>query len=354
MLKKMNRINVGITGLSATDNPYPGLGIGRCLKMAEELRDKLSITGLVFEPLSTGVFYENIFNHTYIVPYPAAGHDALLNRLEEIHHKTPMDVIIPSLDSEVLLYAQIQEQLAEMGIGLLLPPVSQVKLRAKNLLYEFGLKNGISVPKTFILNSMEEIPSKAADIGYPFVLKAVLSDARICATAQEGMTQYRSLFDLWGYPILMQRHVTGEEFDVIALMDRKQTLIGAVAMKKIGLTAKGKAFAGVTIENQKLISLTEEVLKKLDWTGPAECEFIRDGNGTFHLMEVNSRFPSWLYLAAVAGQNLPLLTVKLALGMTLAPLPDYRTGKLFVRTITDNVLDPRVLNELALMGEVAL
>ncbi len=309
MVIQINNINVAVTGLSATDNPYPGLGIARCLKLADEFRGK--ITGLVFEPLSTGVFSKGIIEHAYIVPYPTAGHDALINRIEEIHQKNPLDVIIPALDSEVLLYARLQDRLTGLGIRLLLPSPSQVKLRAKNLLYEFGLKNGINVPTTVILSNLEEIRSRSVDIGIPFILKGVLSDARICSSVEEGEEEYGSLFESWGYPVLMQRYITGDEFDVIALTDRQKTMIGAVAMKKLGLTDKGKAYAGVTIENQKLLKLTARVLKKLDWVGPVECEFIRDQKGSFHLMEVNGRFPSWLYLAAVAGQNLPLLTVKL-------------------------------------------
>jgi len=350
---KANSVNIAITGLSATDNPYPGLGIARCLRLAEELRGRITITGLVFEPLSTGAFHEGVFDRVYIVPYPAAGHEALLSRLEEIHEKSSLDVIIPALDSEVLLYAGIQEQLADLGIKLLLPPVSQIKLRAKNLLYEFGRKNGIHIPQTFILNNADEIESKSTALGFPFVLKGVLSDARICTSVEEAGIEYNSLFDAWGYPILMQKHISGEEFDVIALTDRTHGLMGAVAMKKIGLTETGKAFAGVTIENQELIALTADVLKKLAWIGPAECEFIQDERGTFHLMEVNSRFPSWLYLAAVAGQNLPLLTVQMALGWPVVPLKNYRAGKLFIRTVTDRVMDPCALTELAFTGEVS-
>jgi carbamoyl-phosphate synthase large subunit len=352
MRTEINDINVAVTGLSATDNPYPGLGIARCLRLAEEFRGR--ITGLVFEPLSTGVFSKRIVENAYIVPYPAAGHDTLFNRIAEIHRKTPMDVIIPALDSEVLLYSRIQQRLNGLGIRLLLPPLSQVKLRAKNLLYEFGLKNGISVPATAILNNVSEIRSLSADIGIPFILKGVLSDARVCTSVEEGEAEYGSLFRSWGYPILMQRFVAGEEYDVIALTDRKKRMIGAVAMKKLGLTNKGKAYAGVTIEHQKLLKLTAGILKKLNWVGPVECEFIRDKKGTFHLIEVNGRFPSWLYLAAVAGQNLPLLTVKLALGFPVDPLKGYTAGKLFLRTVMDTVVEPRALAELAVLGEAAL
>ncbi|HRV45874.1 MAG TPA: hypothetical protein P5208_11275, partial [Smithellaceae bacterium] len=66
------------------------------------------------------------------------------------------------------------------------------------------------------------------------------------------------------------------------------------------------------------------------------------------------RFPSWLYLAAAAGQNLPLLTVKLACDMAVRPLTSYQVGKLFVRTVSDALLDVRQFMELTVSGEVRL
>jgi len=100
--------------------------------------------------------------------------------------------------------------------------------------------------------------------------------------------------------------------------------------------------------------LTRQILKSLKWIGPAECEFLKDEKGHYFLMEINSRFPSWLYLAAAAGQNLPLLTVQLACDMPVRPLTSYTAGKLFVRTVADALLDARQIMELTASGEVRL
>ena len=351
MLSETLNINVAVTGLSAADNPYPGLGIARSLRLAPEFKG--SISGLVFEPLSNAAYNNAVFDRAYLVPYPAAGHEALFDRIREINRKHPINVIIPALDSEVLVYAQIEKRLNDIGIRLLLPPVSSVKQSSKNLLYEFGLKQGIEVPKTFILNSSEEIGPKSADTGIPFMLKGVLSDARTCGSVEQGETEYMNLFDLWGYPILMQQRIAGEEFDVIALADKNSETAGALVMKKFGLTDKGKAFAGVTVEHPALIEITGRILKRLKWVGPVECEFICDKeSGAPYLMEINSRFPSWLYLAAESGQNLPLLTLKLALDIPFEPPKSYQTGKLFFRTVTDIGLPVSKLMELAASGEM--
>jgi carbamoyl-phosphate synthase large subunit len=342
--------HVVITGLMAMDNPYPGLGIARCIRSASEFRGRIS--GFIFDPLSTGAYCEGVFDRIFLIPYPAAGVDVLLQRIKEIHAVYHIDVIIPSLDSEVILYAQAAKELALLGIKTLLPSVSSIKMRSKNLLYEFCLQNHFRCPETIIINNVREISARLDPGGAPFVLKGALSDAAVCHNVEEGEANYWQLFNQWGYPVLMQNFIAGEEIDVIALTGKDSELAGAVVMKKFGLTEKGKAFAGITVEDTGLIKLTSKILKKLGWIGPAECEFIKDEKGKYYLMEINSRFPSWLYLACAAGQNLPLLTVKLALDIPVRPLDFYTPGKLFIRTVADAFVDAQKLMELTASGEV--
>lgn len=349
----MLQAHVVITGLMAADNPYPGLGIARCLRDAPEFRGRIS--GFVFDPLSTGAFCAGVFERVYLIPYPAAGVEVLLERIHEIHHADPIDVLIPSLDSEVILYAQAAPELASLGIQTLLPPVDSIKLRSKNQLYEFCRQHRFRCPETVILNNVLEIAARCEALGgTPFVLKGALSDAAVCHSIEEGEYQYGQLFNQWGYPILMQQYIAGEEIDVIALADKKSRLAGAVVMKKFGLTPKGKAFSGITVEDEKPVQLTRQILKSLKWVGPAECEYLKDEKGNYFLMEINSRFPAWLYLAAAAGQNLPLLTVQLACDMPVRPLTSYTAGKLFVRTVSDTLVDARQIMQLTASGEVRL
>ncbi len=349
----MINAHVVITGLMATDNPHPGLGIARCLRSAPEFRG--TISGFVFDPLSTGAFCAGVFDRIFLIPYPAAGMDVLIRRIREIHNVCPIDIVIPSLDSEVILYAQAAGELAAMGIKTLLPSVGSIKMRSKNQLYEFCRQHKFRCPETIIINNVEEIAARCNDLGgTPFVLKGALSDAAICNSIEEGEYNYWQLFNQWGYPILMQRFIAGEEIDVIALTDKKSQLSGAVVMKKFGLTEKGKAFAGITVEDDQPIKLAGTILKRLKWIGPAECEFLKDAKGNYHLMEINSRFPSWLYLACASGQNLPLLTVKLGLDEPVQPLISYIAGKLFIRTVADTFIDAKELLSLTIAGEVSL
>jgi carbamoyl-phosphate synthase large subunit len=157
----------------------------------------------------------------------------------------------------------------------------------------------------------------------------------------------------WGLPILLQESLNGEEFDVCTVGDLNGELLGAVPIRKLRLTDKGKAWVAVTIKNQQLYELSCLILKALKWSGPCELEIMQDFNTKeFLLLEINPRFPSWIYLGTGANQNLPKLVVDLALGKKIKPLPQAKSGVTFVRHATDLVCPMEYIESLTVHGEL--
>ncbi len=70
-----------------------------------------------------------------------------------------------------------------------------------------------------------------------------------------------------------------------------------------------------------------------------ELELIKTTEGEYYLMEINPRIPAWVYLAVGAGQNIPEALIKLALGMEVKPMKEYKIGKMFVRYSYDLIVD---------------
>ena len=108
-------------------------------------------------------------------------------------------------------------------------------------------------------------------------------------------------------------------------------MLGAVMMKKMALTDKGKAWAGLTINDEALYHASEKLIKSINWRGPLEVEVLKDNKGTYHLLEINPRFPAWIYLSFGVGRNLPMALVTLA---QKNPLPDFaelKPGIMFIR-----------------------
>ena len=94
---------VAITGLEGRDNPYPGCAIARALKAARG--DEVSIIGFAYEPTLTGNLRADLFDHVYLTPLPGDPAAVLLPRIFEIHERTPIDIFIPALDSELAIFS---------------------------------------------------------------------------------------------------------------------------------------------------------------------------------------------------------------------------------------------------------
>jgi carbamoyl-phosphate synthase large subunit len=156
----------------------------------------------------------------------------------------------------------------------------------------------------------------------------------------------------WGLPVIIQQAVEGEELDVVAVGDGRGGLVGAVPMKKTYVTDKGKGWAGITIKDPDLLDLTRRFVEHLQWKGPCEVEVIKDRKGAYHLLEINPRFPAWTYLSAGAGMNLPAAVVRLAAGLEVAPMTEYRAGTMFVRIALDQITDLADFQQIASTGEI--
>lgn len=344
----MKGLNIAVTGLNATNNPAPGLSIIRSIRDAKI--PGIRIIGLTYDILSTGAYNSNLLDKVYLVPYPAEGESPLLSRLMEINKLTRLDVIIPSLDAEVIIYSSLKTQLRKAGIRILVPDRATVQARSKQTLPEFCKRNNFNTPCTKIVYDFQDIQHDKT-IGYPSVLKGSFTDARRVDSLDEAGVFFDRLSKEWGLPLIWQQFISGEEYDVVALADEKSEVVGKVAMKKFALTEKGKACAGVTVGESSLLGLADDVIGALRWVGPLELELIREASsGKLFILEINPRFPTWVYLAVAAGQNLPLAAVKLLLGKKVGRFRSYELGKMFVRSMDENVCRFEALGDLTVRG----
>ncbi len=152
--------------------------------------------------------------------------------------------------------------------------------------------------------------------------------------------------------MIVQEFIEGDEYDVVAVGDGEGGLVGAVPMRKTYLTDKGKGWAGIAVGDPKLLEVTRAFVETTKWRGPCEVELIVDRQQNYYLLEVNPRFPAWVYLSAGAGLNLPFAALQLALGQSVEPMTEYKIGAMFVRISLDQLADLEDFQQLATAGEL--
>jgi carbamoyl-phosphate synthase large subunit len=337
-MSAVKTLNIALTGLNNIDSPGPGIPVARALRSGG--LDPLRIIGLAYDNLEPGLYMHELINRSYQIPYPSAGSEALFNRLKAIHEIESIDVVIPNFDAELHNFMRISDRLrTELGIRSFLPDHHSFEMRQKSALADWGEKLGIKVPATRTAFSWSEARQIASEWGYPLMVKGKYYDAYMAYDADQAAAYFYKLSAKWGLPVLLQQIVKGSEVNVTALGDGSGACIGAVPMRKMFITDKGKAWAGITLHDDRLIEIARTAVAGSCWRGGCELEFIKTPDDHYYLIEMNPRFPAWVYLAVGSGQNHPEALVRLALGEAVEPMTHYEIGKMFIRYSYDQIVD---------------
>jgi carbamoyl-phosphate synthase large subunit len=343
-------MNVAVTGLNNVDNPAPGVPVIRAIKDSGTFTGR--IIGLLYDTLEPGAYISGVADDCYIIPYPSLGLENMFQRIVAIHEKEKIDVLIPTLDSELPGFIKLAPRLKEIGIATYLPTTDQFNLRAKDKLSEFCGKFNVKVPKNILATSMQDLYTIQSHFEYPVVIKGIFYDAAVVHNLEEAGNAFRKFQAKWGLPIIVQEFVAGDEYNVCALGDGSE-MVGAVAMKKMYITDKGKGWSGITIHDPALLSLSKTVIAALRWKSGLELEFVKDKRtNEYYLIEINPRFPAWVYLPVAAGQNLPYALLELAQGNAVQPFTSYDVGKMFIRYSWDWITDIKEFEIITMNGEL--
>ena len=344
----MDKIVIGVSGISAVDNPGPGIGVARSLR--EDAGLDVRIVGLAYDAMEPGIYMDWVVDRSFVMPYPSCDGEAYLERLLYIKQTCGLDIVIPNLDVELPLYIGRAGELADRGIATFLPTMDQFRLRGKDKLTDIAREVGIKLPRTRTVSSLEMLWRAVEEIGLPVMVKGCYYKASRASTVQEAANFYHQLVAEWGYPVIVQEVVSGSEMNVVGLGDGEGHAPGLVGVKKLWITSLGKMWTGVTVRNEQMLAAAEQFVKKFRWRGPFEMECIMSGQDIF-LIEVNPRFPAWTYLATGVGVNLPAQLVRRCLKMPALPSREYEAGKLFIRYSYDLVRDMEFFQKTLSQGE---
>jgi carbamoyl-phosphate synthase large subunit len=339
------QMTIAISGLHRGDNPQPGPAV---IKSIRRRYPSATIIGLSYDPLESGLFSkgQDGVDAAFLMPYPAKGPKALLQRLDEIRKTHPLDIIIPCLDAEIPNYLDLTKEFKTRKIKVPLVTKRNFERRSKDNLGQLGKASGIRVPRTAIAFDLATTYKACEEIGYPLYLKGKMYGATRVSAPAEVAPAFYSLMAAWGGPVVAQSAVRGsDEYDVVGLGDGKGGLLGSCAIRKMMLTGAGKAYGGIVVADPALEEEVKKIIKALKWWGPFELEFVKGHQG-HELIEMNPRFPAWTDFPSQIGCNLPAMMVDMLLSRRITPAAPCEPGKMFMRHCVDLVGDISQISEL--------
>ncbi|MGM0443130.1 MAG: ATP-grasp domain-containing protein [Fibrobacterota bacterium] len=342
-------LTVAVSGINAIDNPGPGTGIARSLK---ESGLEVRVVGLAYDSMEPGIYMDWLIDYTYILPWPSCKTQIYLERLSYIINREKVNVIIPALDAELPVYMKLKEKIEALGVRLLIPDYKTFLKRDKTNLPAIADDLGLLVPETRTITALSDIEKTEHDFGYPMMIKGPFYEAYKVQNRTEAQKKFYELSARWGFPLILQQFVEGDEYDLVGLADGAGNDLGHLAIKKMLVTKLGKVWTNVSVINEFIFAAAQKLVEKLNWTGGYELELInRRGTDEFYLIEINPRFPAWLYMAAGCGINLPERLVRYLLGMEYETHSNYQAGRILVRYTGEIIRDISNMEEISVNAE---
>lgn len=289
---------------------------GRRTSLIRGFRDAVSSNGgLVFatdaDPLAPGLF---VADRGDVMPrlsdprYPS--------RLLAYCKDNEIDVLVPTIDTELGIVARLGPELESVGTTALVSDVGLIDVSAdKTLTEKVFAEAGIRTPRSWTREEarlVEELP--------PIVLvkpRAGSASVGIHVVARDGLESVLQNVD----DSIVQEYIDATEITVDALLDMEGNLIHMVPRIRLK-TVGGESVQGVTVPDEPIrpwLTKVMEVVAELGGKGPITVQaFLTTGTPT--LVEVNPRFGGGFPLTLRAGGDYPAWIVAMLSGRKLTPM----------------------------------
>jgi predicted ATP-grasp superfamily ATP-dependent carboligase len=269
-----------------------------------------------------------------IYPSPSETPDAFVDWLLEHLKYEQYDVIFP-LDEDVIDTILPRREEVEQYTRLPLPEIKQYcRARDKAETIKIAMKCNIACPKTYFVESLEELEFLIKQVDFPLVIKPRRSfGGRGLVFTQTRETLKRDWLKVHqNYPFpLIQEFIPqgGDAFGVSALFNSKHEVRTVFVHRRIREypVSGGPSTLRESVYNPTLMETGIELLRKLNWYGVAMVEFKVDPrDGKSKLMEINPRFWGSLPLAIYSGVDFPYLLYRMAIEGDIEPHLEYQVG----------------------------
>jgi carbamoyl-phosphate synthase large subunit len=223
-----------------------------------------------------------------------------------------IDVVIPTVDSELRPLAAVRGRYAEAGAELLLAPDRALGLALDKLALARCCADVVRVPRTESLDAVDP-----ASWTYPVIVKPRTGSGSrgICLVeSARALSEMARSADL-----IVQEYLPGQEYSIDVLADRGGHVIAAVPRVREKVDS-GVSVAGRTIRDRELEQFGTAVVRHTGLTYIANVQCRRDWAGRPALLEVNPRAPGALPLTVASGVDMPALALDLLRGR---PVPEH-------------------------------
>jgi carbamoyl-phosphate synthase large subunit len=247
--------------------------------------------------------------------------------LIEICRENAVDLLIPTIDTELEVLSQHQDHFREVGTEPVVSSPEVVRLARDKLETARRLAAaGIPVPRTAALNKG---PLELADWSWPLILKPNAGSASrgtILVGSPDAISRPKLAE---GY--IIQEFMLGDEYTVNVFFDREGRLRCAIPHLRREVRA-GEVSKGTTRRHPRLGLIATQLAGILPGArGPLCFQVIATNEETVGVFEMNARFGGGYPLAHAAGARFTQWLLEEAAGMPSGANNDWSEGITMLR-----------------------
>lgn len=239
----------------------------------------------------------------YTRKVPAMRDPGYIGSLLEICKADGIDLIIPTIDTDLLVLSENKSRFEEAGTAVMISSPDMIKIcRDKNLTGSFFRECGLSAPVS--VNDYTQYNG-----GFPAFIKPKDGSSSVNAfraNNEEELGLYASKIGDY----VIQPFVGGREFTIDILCDREGAPLSIVPRERLQVRA-GEVLKTRIAMDAVMIKEAEAICRSFRPCGPITVQLIQDGNGVNHYIEINPRFGGGAPLSMKAGSGSAIAVLKM-------------------------------------------
>lgn len=294
---------------------------GRKISLVKAFREHASKRGGAVIVADADPLAPTLYEADRAAIVPRLDDPVYLDRLMQVVQGHRAGVLIPSIDTELAIFAANADAFRDRGCTPLISSQELVRVcRDKALTMEIFASRGIRTPRSWL-------PEQLAGAKLPERLFVKPRDGS--ASKHAYAVDRGDLEELLGSVpnAIVQEFVPGQEITIDALLDLEGTPLHYVPRKRIR-TLSGESIQGVTIPDEDFRDWMLKLLGAigdLGGIGPMTLQAFLSEDGDPVFSELNPRFGGGFPLAYAAGGLYPQWILQMLEGRHLAPrIGEYR------------------------------
>jgi carbamoyl-phosphate synthase large subunit len=269
--------------------------------------DPWEIYSADIDPYAAGLYLVDP-DHRVIVP--RGDSETFVAEIIEICVRMQIDVVVPTVDSELLPLAMARTELAAHGVSLVLASEETLRDCLDKWTLHARCVGALRVPDTVLVDANFD-PGACT---LPVIVKPR------SGSGSRGVHRVDEVEELTRLPrdatLLVQEYLPGIEYSLDVLARADGAIVTVVPRSRLKVDS-GIAVTGRVVHDESLERIGALVAKRIGLTSVANVQVKLTGDGEPALLEVNPRFPGTMSLTVASGVNMPRLCVQEALGIEM-------------------------------------